>query len=541
MKRIAAWLILLVAAGWLSAQAQQNADSQYLKIYSNLQQADGLADAGDLRPALARYSGTQTQLQEFQNTFPDWNPGIVKFRLTYLAGKIAGLTAQLPPPAPVVTTNAGPAMANAADADAELAALRGQFTAAQSENATLVAKLKEALSAQPPPADAGALARAQEQVRALTKENDLLNAGAAEGHAGTMADTNSLALTQTALVEAKNSFSNSLAADQLELKQARQQIVALQSAAQVSQLETAALENRIQQLQTNAPAPNQQDDAARIRELTLERDALLAKLGAANKQVHGTKKADVAAQLDQMTDQVRTLRERLAVAEAQPSPYTPEELALLKPAGPQLETGAAQKKSVKQLPAGSAALVAEAQSFFTAGQFDRAEADYLKILQSDENNALVLGNLAAIEMQEGKMADAEKHINGALAQDPNDAFNLATLGYLKFRQEKYDEALDVLSRAAKLDPQNPEIQNYLGVTLSHKGLRPQAEAALRKAIELNPDYAAAHNNLAAIYISATPPLVELARWHYQKALQAGQPHNPELEKALAEKGAPVVP
>jgi len=26
--------------------------------------------------------------------------------------------------------------------------------------------------------------------------------------------------------------------------------------------------------------------------------------------------------------------------------------------------------------------------------------------------------------------------------------------------------------------------------------------------------------------------VQLARWHYQKALAAGQPHNPELEKVL---------
>jgi Flp pilus assembly protein TadD len=162
-------------------------------------------------------------------------------------------------------------------------------------------------------------------------------------------------------------------------------------------------------------------------------------------------------------------------------------------------------------------------------------------LQQDENNGLILGNLAAIEMQEDKLDDAEKHIKAAIAQDPDDAFNLATLGYLKFRQEKYDEALDVLSRAAKLDPQNPEIQNYLGVTLSHKGLRLQAEAALRKAIELNPEYAAAHNNLAAIYISQTPPLVELARWHYQKALDAGQPHNPELEKALAAPAASATP
>jgi hypothetical protein len=33
--------------------------------------------------------------------------------------------------------------------------------------------------------------------------------------------------------------------------------------------------------------------------------------------------------------------------------------------------------------------------------------------------------------------------------------------------------------------------------------------------------------------------VELARWHYQKALAAGQPHNPDLEKLLDEKSAPA--
>ena len=35
-----------------------------------------------------------------------------------------------------------------------------------------------------------------------------------------------------------------------------------------------------------------------------------------------------------------------------------------------------------------------------------------------------------------------------------------------------------------------------------------------------------------VYITQQPPLVELARWHYQKALAAGHPHNPELEKML---------
>jgi Flp pilus assembly protein TadD len=323
---------------------------------------------------------------------------------------------------------------------------------------------------------------------------------------------------------------------------------------EVAALEKTALENRVRQLQSSgnaAPVPralpvpdaasNQKENEARIRELTQERDDLLAKLGEANKEIYGRKKQDVAAQARQLADEVETLRARLAVDEAQAVPYTPDELALFKQAEPKLANPEAEKKSIRELPAGSAALVAEAQNYFAAKQFDKAEDDYQKILQHDQNNGLVLANLAAIELEQGKLDAAEKHITAALAQNPDDAYNLATLGYLKFRQEKYDDALNALSRAAKLDPQNPEIENYLGVTLGHKGLRAQAETALRKAIQLDPNYAPAHNNLAVIYITQNPPLVELARWHYQKALAAGHPRNPDLEKMLAEKGQSVNP
>jgi Tfp pilus assembly protein PilF len=58
---------------------------------------------------------------------------------------------------------------------------------------------------------------------------------------------------------------------------------------------------------------------------------------------------------------------------------------------------------------------------------------------------------------------------------------------------------------------------------------------------MDPNYGAAHNNLAVIYTSHQPPLIELARWHYQKALATGQPRNPALEKLLDEKSAPASP
>jgi Flp pilus assembly protein TadD len=106
------------------------------------------------------------------------------------------------------------------------------------------------------------------------------------------------------------------------------------------------------------------------------------------------------------------------------------------------------------------------------------------------------------------------------------------MGMLRFQQGKYDEALDVLSRSAQLDPKNADTQNYLGITLGQKGQREAAETALRKAIQLNPNYAGAHYNLAIIYAAQKPPFIELAKFHYNKALSLGQPANTDLEKEL---------
>jgi Flp pilus assembly protein TadD len=479
----------------------------------------------------------------------------------------------------------------------------GELAKAQAQIQELMKQndLLKAAAAQAPATvvvmDTNALAQAQAQIQSLIAENNSLKAAQAHPQTIVVMDTNALVQAQSDLADAQQKLAgateradklasdnaalqtrvqsllaspdalaalhdeNAMLKSQLaelqtssgtnlpemdklnsDLKAAKLQIAALQSDTQVKQLEEAALANRIEQLKqaTNvvvaAPAPDQEQNMERIRELTQERDDLLAKLGDANLAL---KKQDVAGRITELNDEIRVLRARIAVDEAQAVPYTTEELALFKSTTPLLANPDAEKKSVAELPPGSAALVAEAQNYFSSRQFGKAELDYHEILQRDETNSLVLANLAAIELEEGKLDDAETHITNALAQNPDDAYNLSTFGYLKFRQEKYDEAFDALSRAAKLDPQNPEIENYLGVTLSHKGLRAQAETALRKAIQLDPNYAAAHNNLAVIYVSQEPPLVELARWHYQKAVDAGQPRNPDLEKLLADKGAPV--
>ncbi len=587
-------IIVILSVLLHPAFAQQDADARYVAIYNIIQQADNLADGGQARDALNAYTEAQTKLEKFSKIFPAWDTGIVAYRLGDLEKKIAALKISTAPKkieaVATVTTNG-----NSTTLQSELSETEVQLQTAQLENKTLQAKLKEALATQPAAVDAGELATAQQQLRDLMKQNELLKAGQGirtetKIEKVVVEDTNKISQLQLQLAESvkklndehkhaqllieentalqknlsrsssgsatldvlqsengrlktqlaalQKATDNAAAADELaaKLKEARTQIASLQSAAALVALEKAALENKVRKLSSQL-AESAANFEARISDLTEQRTDLMKKLDLANAKNSRTKAADASAQMAALNKEVETLRARIAVDESKPVPYSTEELALFKQPAPGIEP---IKRSVKELPAGTAQLVASAQQHFSNHEFTEAEGDYLKILEHDQNNGLALANLATIELQEGKLADAEKHITAAVAQSPDDAYNLSTLGFLKFRQEKYDDALDALSRAAKIDPNNPEIQNYLGVTLSHKGLRVPAETALRKAISLDVNYAPAHNNIAVIYLSQTPPLPQLARWHYQKALDAGQPRNPDLEKMLAEKGAPVV-
>jgi Flp pilus assembly protein TadD len=286
------------------------------------------------------------------------------------------------------------------------------------------------------------------------------------------------------------------------------------------------------------PAANA-EDSMRAKKLEQERDDLRKQLEAATKELNSRRSKTAAARVVEMEQQVAALRARLEVFEARQVPYTAEELALfrqteVKPV--QAEAKAAPKAS-KELAPGTVALAVEAKRYFAARQYDKAEDKYKQVLREDQNHVPTLVNLAAVEMGLNQLPAAETNIQQALALAPDDPNCLLILGQLRFRQAQYDASLDALSRAAKQDQRNSEIQNALGLTLSAKGLRGPAETALRKAIQLEPGYAEAHNNLAVIYATQKPPLLELARWHYQRALDGGGRANPDLEKMLASKPA----
>jgi tetratricopeptide (TPR) repeat protein len=512
---------------------------------------------------------------------------------------LSPVTPTLLAPSEVVTSSApmivlprpGP---STAELQNQIADLQNQLRQLQGEKSLTEAKLREALAARPAGADPREFAQAQEKLRSIQKENELLQVSLAQEREKAAALANSTELAQTKkdltdtkhqladqttrvtqlaqeneslrgqvktltagngelaslrtenaalkkVIDAKSPAQGGVAADLgRQLTQAQATIASLQADKEVWNLEKEALQNRVKQLsaQPAGPTPGTQiwsQDTEHVKQLERERDDLQKKLDAAQKELYGRKGKTAAARVDELATELETMRARMDIYEAKPVPYTPEELALFKKPNVPLADPHAGEKSVRELPAGTAELVSEAQQDFAARNYEQAERKYLEVLRHDEKNVNTLANLATVQLEMGHLEDAEKNLKTALSVAPNDSFTLSILGNLKFRQAKYDDALDALSRAAKAEPQNAEIQNFLGLTLSQKGMRNAAEAAFRKAILLNPGYAGAQNNLAVFYLTQQPPAVELARWHYDKAVAAGFPRNPELEKLLDEK------
>ncbi len=379
----------------------------------------------------------------------------------------------------------------------ELAAVQKEKAALARDKSTLEARLKEIMvaAAKTPAGDAAALRQLEQERSSLQAENAAL--GREKAKLEMLLTDPSL---QIGTASAKGSTAEKeLAAARKSAKASDAALASLQKEKSDLERENLALESRLKAAQ-------------------------------AAKKGKGT-----AVKPDAASEELAATRARLEALEAKKIPYTTEELALFKSPTPtlvaKLDANPA-KKSAKELPPGAAPLVAEAQRAFAAGRYDEAEQKFLQVLRQDEKNVTVLANLASTQIQQDHFADAEANLKKALAQDPDDAFSVSKLGYLKFRQEKYDEALDSLSRAAQLDPKDSETQNYLGLTLAKKGQRAAAEAALRKSIQLAPRNASAHQNLAVIYARQEPPALELARWHYQKALDLGHARNPDLEKIL---------
>lgn len=517
---LAAVLLILFASG--GQVRAQSADERYVQIFNWIQEADALSEQGELRQAVNRYLEAQKALKNLHNAFPGWHETVVKFRLAYLNERLEALVQKAPQTNEVAATDT-----NVTDAVTVSTNVIRQFNdeikRLNAQNALLEAKLKEAFSVQPPAADPRELARAEEKIRELQKERDLLKA--ALDKQAPAADSSAMEQERKLLADIKERLAEemtraaTLAKENTELKQ---QLTAITVGGRGGSKELQIARAMIAALQATNTA------------LRSELYVLQARSDEAPKGPD-----------EDLQKQLEAARARLQVYEAAPIPYTQEELALFKQPGLKVEVSAVPNNSAadpapknrksREIPPGAGALLAEAQRAAETGRYEEAEQKYLQVLRQDENNVFTLANLAAVQIDLNRPEEADKNLKRALAADPDDPATLFLFGRLKFMQEQWDDALNALSRAAVAMPEEPRTQFYLGKTLIQKGNRNQAEKVLRKAVQLKPGFGEAHYLLAVLYGTQQPPFKELAEWHYKKAIAAGYPRNPEFEKTIEDK------
>ena len=603
-------LLLMPALLLLSVRlvlGAQGPDEQYVRVYQTIQEADHLNEQGQTRAAATKYVEAQQELNRFRTVFPGWNERVINYRLSYVATKLApllatptvpgavvpastnaGPTAPVPPatppptaaptaplvstPPPVVTPrSATPTLPppSAVELEQQMKPMQAELERLQAENRLLGAKLKEALSVQPASVDPREMMRAEERIRGLQKENELFKVQLAQKEATAVAPP-----APPAPPASPNEVLTALRAENSVLKKQtqewRKKYEVLEVAANKAK---AKAEKKVEPKPEPAAKPARKQDAALTKlsseNLALQKQAALWQQVALQKQfiappptppapvVSAAAVPSAASLPADAQRELEALRARVQVFEAQPVPYTTEELALFNrgpvttpsatsvalavtsPTAPIAATAQATTSSETparpvshSIPPGAGPLMRAAESAFARGDYAEAERKYLEVLRQDENNITTLGNLASAQVELGRFADAEQIVQRALKVDPNDDFSLYVLGRIRFHENKLDEALDALSRSAKANPDYADTQNYLGIVLSEKGLRGPAEAALRRAIQLQPNNPVAHNNLAVVYATQKPPALALARWHYHKAISSGHPKNAELEKMI---------
>ena len=575
--RIFLWasFVAFSTAAYLEAAASPQDD--YLQIYVMINEGDKLSAGGQASQAREKYETALTRLEKLKNENPEWEPTIVKYRIKYLNDKLAGLKSvkeAAPPPAPAAPV-AAEKPAAPAPTPAETVAPAPAPKAAPAPAAVVPTVTSDDPSAlrQRIIQLTGDLESARTELKQAKADLDQALAdkkglqekisSGSSGDASVAALQQENAALRTKLASTEESLKKA-AGGELggELASLRGQVDSLEkklAEANAKSAELARANNDYQKQIADLTGKLQLAGTAGKSDSTLAKEnAMLRSILDRQLKEQARREAARRLVLDEFKNlavSTEALKTQMEVLSSPLVTLNAEEESMLKVSAPSLvapepeapaaagATATLSSSAEKPVSPESYAekpripdefkdTAAKATALYNEKKFDEAAAAYQEILNKYPQSIYALSNLGVVRFQQQKYPEAEKALREAIRVAPNDAFSHSVLGIVLVQQEKYDDAIQVLSRAVALDPNDAKTRNYLGISSSRKGLQEAAEQECRKAIELDDTYGDAHFNLAVIYATQTPPAKELAKRHYNRALELGVPKDEELEKLL---------
>lgn len=287
-------------------------NEQFVRIYGLVQEGDSLKEGGDDQKAREKYQAAQSQLEDLRRAYPDWNRGVVSFRLRYVAERLEGKPREAP----------------ARDLDSDRAALVGESAALvplfqeqvrrlSADNELLRAKLKEALTAQPAAVDPRELARAEERIKSLEKDIEVLkvNLARAESRPDKPVDPAVLADARQKLADAKTRLARleeSMAALSLEKEtlQRRLQAFADGSESKAWREENALLKREVDASKTAAAATlaSRSNELARAQADAADQRDRAQKLAAEKREWESRRDTNLVARARSLEKELRLSR-----------------------------------------------------------------------------------------------------------------------------------------------------------------------------------------------------------------------------------------
>jgi len=139
-------------------------------------------------------------------------------------------------------------------------------------------------------------------------------------------------------------------------------------------------------------------------------------------------------------------------------------------------------------------------------------------------------NLAEIQRLDGDFEGARKNYRSALGDQPDNLRVGTALAQMELDQGRLGEAEAVFSALREYHPANAGLLNNLAVVYRRQGRPGQAQAALERALERSPGYAKARMNLADLLVESGR--VDQAREQLRRIVQTSA-GSPEAEAAAA--------
>jgi tetratricopeptide (TPR) repeat protein len=160
-------------------------------------------------------------------------------------------------------------------------------------------------------------------------------------------------------------------------------------------------------------------------------------------------------------------------------------------------------KGLAYLPGDTTLLYYSGLAAVNSQHYDKALEKYVKLVPIDSfsNNKQIILDVSRLYLMQGDTANAIKYAELGSSKYPEDG-ELATHNIeLNLMAGNEDKIISTITEQVAKEPDNKNLHYYLGIAYSETNDMEKAEAAYRKALEIDPNYLDANINLGGLILN----------------------------------------